>query len=130
MAGKNKITRYMRIYVGGYDLSGDARTFSSLDAIYDPVDFTGWSESVRNFLAGYKTEGVRGFQALMNDTTARSFDALKDTENEVAVTLAFGNGAAPAVGDPVYMIDGIQVSDMISLDSQAVVMTADFLVKA
>jgi len=130
-SGKDKVERYARIYVGGYDLSGDARTFSSLDNNFGEVDFTGWSESVRNYLSnGHRIVGIRGFQALVNDTSGRAFDQLKSAENSSQVSLLFGGGGAPAPGDPAYVLPSVQMSDTANFDSGAGMITADFIPEA
>ena len=126
--GKNKLERYMEIYVGGYDLSGDARTFGSLDNGFAEVDFTGWNEPVRNFVAdGYRQVGVRGFQALMNDVTGRASDRLRNADQASRLALLFGGGAAPAIGDISYHLPSVQTNAPHAMDAGRGVLTADFL---
>lgn len=128
MAGKNKSLRWTRLYAGGYDLSGDARVFSSLDNQFEDADLTGWSNAVRTFLAGSPREaGVRGLQVLMNDAAAQGFAVLKDAGSAIGLVIAFGGGAEPAVADPVYMLPGIQLGAEISLDGNVPVLAGDFL---
>ena len=63
-AGKTHLMRWMRLYAGGYDLSGDARTFGTLLNNYVDVDLTGWSDAAKNYLAGGgRATGLQGFQA-------------------------------------------------------------------
>jgi len=128
MAGKNKILRWARMYVGGYDLSGDARhALGSLDNSFEELEFTGWSESCRNYLSnGRRTVGIRGFQAALNDTAGRSIDVLTATPAVVAVTLAIGDGAAPVVADLAYLMPPVQVQDAASFDAGVGIVTADF----
>lgn len=119
-SGKDKLMRHLRIFIGGYNLSGDARTFSSLDNKFEGVDVSGWSEFVRNFLVdGWRQVGVRGFQALLNDATGRAFAQLKDAENTSRLSLLFGGGGEPAVGDPAYLMSSIQLSDLAGWDGRA-----------
>lgn len=128
MAGKNKILRWARLYAGGYDLSGDARhALGSLDNSFEELDFTGWSEECRNYLsAGRRTVGIRGFQAALNDIAGQSIDVLTATPAVVAVTLAIGDGAAPAAADMAYMLPPVQVKDAASFDAGVGIVTADF----
>jgi len=128
--GKGKIERYARIYVGGYDLSGDARTFSNLENGFDEVEFTGWSDAVKQYVEGYRSVGVRGFQALMNDDTGGSLDILKDADVDAALSVCFGSNAVPAAGNTSYLIDSIQISAGATFDSGAGVLQADFLIDA
>ena len=76
-SGKDKTLKCMRLHVGGYDLSGDARTFGTLDSTFWRADTTGWDESVYNFLSdGRRQVGISGLQVLMNDDTARAIRSL------------------------------------------------------
>ena len=127
-SGKDKVLRWTRIYVSGYDLSGDARTFGSLDNSFAEVDFTGWSEAVRNYLAdGHRVVGVRGFQALMNDTSGRAFDRLKAANTAGRLSICFGGGGEPSAGDPAYHLPSIQMMAPQGLDGSAAAITADFI---
>lgn len=128
-AGKNKLTRFARMYVGGYDLSGSTRTVGSLDNMFEGVDLTGWSQLVRNEIADkVRQVGIRGYQALMDDTASSgSFSVLKDGNNSYAASLLMGGGAAPAVGDPAYHIPAVQMTDLAGWDGKAAAITADFI---
>lgn len=129
-SGKDKITTGMRLYVGGYDLSGDMMTFSSADMTYDTQDMTGWSQAVRNNYALWATSGIMGFQALMNDATAGAFARLKRTagaQTGTQVSLCFGGaGAAPAVPDPAYLLPAVQMGDSVNT-AGAGILQGDFL---
>ena len=132
MAGKNKTLRWMRLYVGGYDLSGDSRTFSSLDNFFDEADLTGWNEAVYNFLAGSpRHTGVRGYQALLNDTASSGAHSLLKqvaaTPNTNRLSLLFGGGAAPAIADPAYIMASAQMGDVRGLEGLSPILTCDFL---
>ncbi len=127
-AGKNKLQRFMRLYCGGYDLSGDARVLSSLDNKFAWVDLTGWSDAIRAGLAdGQRQVGVRGFQALLNDAAAGAFTALKNADNTQIVSVALGSGTEPAVSDPAYLLASAQISDNAGWDGRAAAINADFV---
>ena len=64
---KDKILTYARIFVGPYDLSGDARTIGELGSSHEEIDMTSWADTVKHYLAGRKDIGIAGFQSLMND---------------------------------------------------------------
>lgn len=130
-SGKDKVTRWTRLYLAGYDLSGDSRTFGSADNSYAEVDMTGWSEAVRNYLAdGHLVTGLRGYQALMNDAAGRAYDRLKNANTTHNLSLCFGGGGEPATGDPAYHLPSIQMLTTANIDSSAAVLTADFLPNA
>ena len=130
-AGKNKLTRYARIYVGGFDLSGDARNLDALDSMMGEADMTGWSNTFREFLADMRMSmGVRGFTALANDTAVTGAHTLLKTPTGGArqqVSVLLGGGAAPAAGDIAYLLTGVDISDAMAWDGQAAIIRADFL---
>lgn len=123
-SGKDKLLRHLRLYVGGYDLSGDSRTFGNAMGSFSEVDMTGWSELVRNYLAdGWLQAGLTGYQALMNDTSGRALDQLQLSGDSQAsqLSLCFGGGGEPAVPDPAYLLPSIQLNDLQGFDGSAAV---------
>jgi len=129
-SGKDKLTTGMRLYLGGYDLSGDARTFGTLLNSHETADITGWSEGLINYLAAHRSVGVTGFQALMNDATGKAWGQLKTPGSNTGSQLSIGfggGGSDPAVGDPAYHLPSIQFSANPAIDSNAVVFTSDFM---
>lgn len=129
-AGKNKTLRYTRMYVGPYDLSGDSRTFSALEYSTGEVPVNGWSEDANYLSDQVFVRSVTGYQAIVNDDTGRSFDALAGAPNDHVVTVAIGGGAAPAVSDLCYMLPAVQMSDQTALDGGVAVISADFMANA
>lgn len=126
--GKNKLEKYARIYVDGYNMSGDARSFSSVGSAYGEVDMTGWSNTSRQWLTDkHLTAGIEGLQAHFNDTASSgSFDLLKDSAAGKEVALLFGGNAEPEFGDPMYMLAAAQMSANSTFDSQAGILNATF----
>lgn len=129
-AGKNKALRWARLYFDGFDLSGDTRALGTLENNFDEADMTGVSESTRNFLVSGRNAGIRGYQAHLNDAAAGAHTALKNAgENATAheVSMVLGGGVAPEIGDPAYLLAGVQLMDNSSFDSAAAILSADFL---
>lgn len=125
-SGKDKTLKHMRLHVGGYDLSGDARTFGTLDSTFGEADTTGWDESVYNFLSdGRRQVGISGLQVLMNDDTARGYTVLSAGATAYPTTIFFGGGGVPAVPDPAYILPGLQMSGNASLDGAIFALNAD-----
>lgn len=128
--GKNKLMRYVRLYVDGYDLSGDSRTFASLDNQMAEVDMTGWDDKIYKFLPNYRpTLGLRGYRAFMNDTAASGAHTLFTTPGSAAMQfiMAFGGNAEPAVNDPGYGLSAVQLGDNHSFDAEAAVLDVDLI---
>lgn len=125
-SGKDKTLRYMRLHVGGYDLSGDARTFGTLDSTFGEADTTGWNDSVYNYLSdGRRQVGISGLQVLMNDDTARGYTVLKNGATSYPTTIFFGGGGEPTVPDPAYILPGLTMMDNAALDGQIFTINAD-----
>lgn len=129
-SGKDKQLRYTRLWVDSADLSGDSRTYNSLDNALEEIPNHGWDADVRHFLRGRRTVGVRGYQAMLNDAAARAFSELKLTagsEHTGVLSLAFGGGGEPAVPDPAYLLPFVQIMDNGSFDQSLAVLQADFI---
>lgn len=130
--GKNKTLNYVRMYVAGYNISGDARTFEGCDNNYAEVDMTGWNQQLRNFLPDkWRIVGVRGFQAFMNDTASSGSHDLFKTPgaSEQVVSMLFGGNAEPSIGDPAYVLRGIQIEGTVSIQGGVASINANFLPK-
>jgi len=112
--GKNKLIKYARLWVGGYDLSGDARTVESLDYALTELDFTGWNQNIRNFLTDKRPAvAINGLQLFFNDSAVAgsegAYTVLKQADATVFNTsLVFGGNAEPTYGDPAYVMRGMQ----------------------
>jgi len=125
--GKNKLLRFCRLYLGGYDLSGDSRTFGSLINEEDEADITGWSDTVENVLSQARRKyGVLGYQAMINDSAGGSHPRLYAPPATHVLTLAMGGGAAPAAGDMAYILPSVQLSAPISFAGGVGMVTSDF----
>lgn len=130
-SGKDKLMRYTRLYFGGYDLSGDSRNFGAATQTHPAVNMTGWSSAGEQYLADRPTIGITGYQALMNDTaTTGAFSILKATPQSAYVSMLFGGGGEPEIGDPAYLLGALQPSHAINNDGGALVVDADFALSA
>lgn len=124
--GKGKILRYARLYAGGYDLSGDARTLSSCDNTFDEIDMTGWANENKQYLAGFRMVGIRGFQSFLNTAAGGAYTVLKDAP-DAPISVAFGSNAIPVAGNAAYLIDASQLDTSLSFDAGAGLISGDFL---
>ena len=126
MPGKDKVSRYMRAWLGPFDLSGDARTFGTLLNQEVEVENTGWNDEYHTFISSeQRMTGVDGFQAILNDAANRSHPELTDlAETEFAIV--FGSGTEPILGDAAYMLPALQISDGASFDGGIAVLDGTF----
>ena len=106
-AGKNKAERWVTINWDDSgetprDLTGDLvpGTLSGGGLTFDEVDLTGVSEAVKNFLAGHAESEISA-QFHLNDTaTTGASTVLNGSAGGTGtLTIEWGAGAAPAVGD-------------------------------
>lgn len=128
--GKNKLLRWTRIMLGAYDISGDERNIGGLDNTFENADLTGLSNVVKWGMShGVRSVGVSGVRALLNDAAAGAFTQMKDAGGAFALSVLFGGGAEPAVGDPAYVLDGVQISSDAGWDGGVADHGANFLPK-
>ncbi len=127
---KDKLLTGLRVYLDGYNVSGDTRSVDSIDGPVGEIDMLGVSETVRNYLADrMHPVGVRGYKAMLNDTAASGAHTLlvnPETGHEVSVLLGSA-GAAPVVGDIAYVLGAVQMSDQAAMDAASAVLQTDFL---
>ena len=127
-AGKNKILRWLRIFVNGYNLSGDARNIGEMANAFEAVDMTGWSQALRRYLPNMRRQvGVNGFQALANDTSLSGAHSVMKTPGDVNVSVLFGALAEPTYGDPAYLLSGAQINAAMGWDGEAAVISGNFV---
>lgn len=123
--GKDKTVRWTRVFVNGYNLSGDARTVSKLQNKFDAVENFGWSDTVKVQVAdGRRTIGVEGFQALLDDNSG-SYDALVPAGQASSISFLFGGGGEPVAGDPAYFIAGTTFANGSTFESGIAQLTTD-----
>jgi len=108
-SGKDKLINHLRLFVGGYDLSGDSRNVGGFTSTPGEVDMTAWSNEVYNFLQnGRKETMIAGYQAFLNDAAAGAFTQLKVAGALTEVLACFGGGGEPAVPDPCFLMPSVQ----------------------
>jgi len=136
MAGKNHTER--SFYFWADDSGTTARNLSADlvpgscqggGLVFDQVDMTGVSQTVRNYLAGH-AEGEISAQFHMNDTaTTGAHTVLSGIDGGAAgtVTLQWGqNGAAPTTGDPEWEGEYVLVTYSAGMSGGKAVMNAVF----
>ena len=126
-SGKDKVLRWTRILFGPYDLSGDARTYGGADITFSEAPNWGWANSVMGVLAGStRTVGIRDFQALFNDASGKSWETMVGGALW-PVSMLFGGGGEPAIPDPAYLMDAVQIGSAITFDSDIGVISGSLL---
>ncbi len=134
---KDHVERSFRIFVddsatAAKDLTGDLvpGSLTGGGLVFDQVEMTGVSETVKNYLAGHADAPINA-QFHMNDTaTTGSHTILSGIDGEAAgtVTLTWGkNGAAPTTGDPEWDGEYVLFTYNQAFSGGAAVMTAVFM---
>lgn len=135
MAGKNKVEKSFRIFVdngsdAAKDLTGDLvpGSVSGGGLVFDEVDMTGVSESVRNYLAGHAESEITATFHLNDTATTGAHTVLIDNEGaDGTLTLEWGSaGAAPTGGDPVWSGEYVYLMGQVALDGNKHVMPVTF----
>jgi hypothetical protein len=93
---------YVRILVGGYDLTGDSNQIAITDA-RDMYDVTTFGAGVRSFIGGQRS-GMIEHAGYLNAAAAHSHPVLNGMAVEGLVSVLLGQNADPVVGDPVYSL--------------------------
>jgi len=128
-AGKNKLLRGVRLFFGGYNLSGDTRTFDRLDYSTSEVDTWGLSNANGTYLSDMvRMLGVLGYQALLNDVAAGAYTQLAAAPQNLLLSVLIGDaGAEPAIGNLAYLLAAVQLKAPVDFSSKIGLLHADFL---
>jgi hypothetical protein len=131
-------SRYTRVLFGGSNLSGDARSLSSIGTSYDRVDATGWTDAgLKEYLMGMGDNMFGPFQAMLNAAVAdvgpvrpgvhTALSALGDP----LATAVIGMGENPTIGAPAFSTETSQTSyTATAANADVVLVNGDFTTKA
>lgn len=101
--GRTVGSKFTRVYVDGYDLSGYSRSVGNLDWGFDQEVFAALSDSVTGALPGQCTIAVGDINGIMDNTADGLHDEFSDASDAVRdVMIPLGIRAVPASGDPVF----------------------------
>lgn len=103
MAKKSGIDQ--RLYVGGYDLSGDVGAINSCDIIREPIDVTAINVTSRERIQAL-ADGMIDFGSFFNDANDRAHEALSGVPSANEIVLwALGS----AIGDVGFAFEAVRV---------------------
>ena len=101
-------SRYLRMLVNGYNLSGDMRSVNAFGVELDQDDATGWSDDAMQYLAGRARVLLDGFTAIFNNEAASTGPTIAGAHSvlsgvaEVYGSVFIGIRSAPAIGNPTF----------------------------
>ena len=103
MATGRTAERWMRVFVDGYDFSGQARKVGPLSIEYDAADLTAIADPVKGFYPGHPNVNVGAINSVFSNTATSGIHNRLATAGDIrTVSVCHGIRAVPAMGDPVF----------------------------
>lgn len=122
------VQKHTRVYVGGYDLSGYARSVGPLELTQDEADLTTFTDAVKGYLAAHAQANVGTLNAVTENTaTTGSHAVLQPRAGSLQnVLVAIGMNAAPTLGDPTFGGQFLMKSYQAADEGNAAIVSAEF----
>lgn len=97
--------KFIRCYVSGYDLSGEARSVGSYGYNFDNEPLSAYADGSKNIVNGQETIIVDPLNAFLSPSAAIGIhELLNSGQGLQSYTIAFGMRAVPAQGDFIFSI--------------------------
>ena len=133
MAGRT-LSKWERVYMDGYDLSGYGRSIGPLGIEYAVSDLTApMSDTVKGYLLGQPAITVGTFNGVMQSTTDSGIEisAIQTAGVYRDIMVVFGDRAEPAaaaagIGVPVFCAKSAHSGFKLADDGGAITITAEF----
>lgn len=94
---------FQRLYVDGYDLSGDTRKFAEMGVAFELGDTTAVTDAIKNILVDNPMAKLGAVNVLFNNAAAGVHTIASAWASSAhRVMIPIGIRAAPAIGDPVF----------------------------
>ena len=127
MATGRTLAKWMRVYIDGFDFSGDARTLGPLLWTFEEEEFTPLTAATKGYLSGQGNIGVGTLNALLDNTAVTGIHTVLNTPGVMRTVMApLGIRAAPAQGDPCYVGQFEQKDYAVEGTDGAVALTINF----
>jgi hypothetical protein len=102
MAGRTHV-KHCRVYTGGYDLSGYSRLIGPLTTEFTAEPTAAMADTIKTAVLGHPSIMVGTLDGLLDNTASSGLHVLHSAAGGVQiVTVAIGDRAAPAAGDPIF----------------------------
>lgn len=124
MSGRT-VSRWARVYMDGYDVSGYARSIGALDWTFDEANLTAISDSIKGYLPAMCNISPSSINANLDNTAGGLHETFALPGSRI-VTIALGIRATPTAGDPVYVGRFQQKDYLASEDAGAMVVNMNF----
>ena len=128
MAAGRTHPKWTRFYMGGYDLSGYARTVGPLKWEYDTPDLTAeMADAVRGYLPNLPSISCGDLKGVFDSTATSGLHAVASSvATSEVVMIPLGIRAVPAAGDPVFMGEFVQLGYQAEESGGAVLASIPF----
>ncbi len=125
MATGRTVTKFTRVYIDGFDLSGFMVDPGILSNVYTPVGGANLSDPVKGFLPGQATNSVGPINAMF-DNTANGVHDMVAADTVRTVMVAVGIQAVPAENDEVFAGDFLHIDHIVTAGGEEVAVSAMF----
>lgn len=103
MATGRTVEHWMRVYVDGFDMSGQARSLKPLQIEYGEANLTALADTVKGYLRTHPQVNCGVLNAVFDNTASTGIhNALRTAGDARTVLAALGIRGAPADGDPTF----------------------------
>jgi len=127
MAGRT-VAKWARVYLSGYDMSGYSRSIGDLKHAFDEADTTAMSDQIKSALPGQASMAVGTLNGLFDTTATSGLHVVGSTLSGARqlVTVAIGDRAVPAQGDPAFSVIASQLAYQSEQSGSTVAVTIPF----
>jgi len=109
MATGRTVSKYARVYMDGYDLSGYTRSIGPLDITFDEESGVTYGDPVTGAYAGHGMVSPGPLNGVFDNTATIGLHAAASGAGvKRDVLVALGIQSAPTEGDPAFMCEALQ----------------------
>lgn len=104
MTGRTNFNLWSRYYIEGYDMSGYTREYGPLTQEFDTHEDKSLTASIIGYLIGMGRTSPGTLNGLFDNTATSGLHTVESAAagGSKTVTIAIGDLAAPAIGDPTF----------------------------
>ena len=96
------VSKFTRMYVDGYDLSGYSRSAPVMQWGFQPSRWMSIVDEAMGALPGQASIGLGTYNGILDNTDGGMHSALKDSDTVRDVMIPIGDRAAPVAGNPCF----------------------------
>ena len=121
------VGKFARVYAAGYDISGDTKTIGPLSAEFEQANLASMVDAVKGYLPNHATASIGALNGIFNNAATTGLNAvLAGPGVKRHVVVALGMRAAPAMGDPAFVVTCNQLDYGVTEAAGAVIANVKF----